>query len=68
MAAGLTPQRFSVVGYGEYRPIVANGRNGAPENRRVEVFLTPMLIPTGSGVQTVPPETVVQVEDDEPTK
>ena len=68
VAAGLTPQRFSVVGYGEYRPIVANGRNGAPENRRVEVFLTPMLIPTGSGVQTVPPETVVQVEDDEPTK
>lgn len=68
VAAGLTPQRFSVVGYGEYRPIVANGRNGAPENRRVEVFLTPMLIPTGSGVEVVPAETIVQVEDDEPTK
>lgn len=68
VAAGLSPQQFSVVGYGEFRPAVANGRNGAPENRRVEVFLTPMLIPTGSGVRTVPAETVVQVVDDEPTK
>ncbi|MGA1045504.1 MAG: OmpA family protein [Phycisphaerales bacterium] len=68
VAAGLSPQRFSVVGYGEYRPIVANARNGAPQNRRVEVFLTPMLIPTGSGAELVPAETIVQVEDDEPTK
>jgi len=65
---GVAPARFSVMGYGEFRPVVANGRNGAPENRRVEVFLTPMLVPGGPAGDDLS-ETIVQVEiEDEPTK
>jgi hypothetical protein len=65
---GVAPARFSVMGYGEYRPVAANGRNGSPENRRVEVFLTPMLVPSGPAGEELS-ETIVQVEvDDEPTK
>lgn len=68
VAAGVAPARFSVMGYGEYRPVAANGRNGSPENRRVEVFLTPMLVPSGPAADELS-ETIVQVEvDDEPTK
>jgi chemotaxis protein MotB len=40
--AGVDPIRIQVAGYGEYRPIVPNGRKGAAENRRVEIFLAPM--------------------------
>jgi len=66
---GVNPIRFSVVGYGEFRPVVANGKNGAPENRRVEVFLTPMLVPTG-GVPSAPAvtESTIVVVEEEPTK
>lgn len=51
--AGVQPGRMSVVGYGEYRPIVPNGQNGARENRRVEIYLTsptdtPAPSPAGS--------------------
>lgn len=38
---GVQPGRVEVAGFGEFRPIVANGPRGAAENRRVEVFLTP---------------------------
>ncbi len=40
--AGVNPDRIQVAGYGEHRPIVPNGAGGAPENRRVEIFLAPM--------------------------
>lgn len=40
--AGLAPSRIQVAGYGEYRPIVANGPRGAAENRRVEIYLAGM--------------------------
>lgn len=39
---GVPPVRTSVAGYGQYRPIVANGRLGAEKNRRVEIYLVPM--------------------------
>jgi chemotaxis protein MotB len=42
--AGVQAGRFQVAGYGEFRPIVANGARGARENRRVEIFLTPLTI------------------------
>lgn len=53
--AGVKAGRFQVAGYGEFRPIVVNGAKGARENRRVEVFLTPMSfdladIPEGGAV------------------
>jgi chemotaxis protein MotB len=38
---GIMADRFQVAGYGEFRPVVANGPKGARENRRVEVFLAP---------------------------
>ncbi len=36
----LNPERFSAVGYGEYRPLVSNGtEEGRVKNRRVEVLI-----------------------------
>ena len=36
----LTPQRFSVVGYGEYRPVASNDTSeGRQKNRRVEIVV-----------------------------
>ncbi|MCA9289647.1 MAG: OmpA family protein [Phycisphaerales bacterium] len=40
--AGVPAARIMVAGYGETRPIVPNGPNGAAQNRRVEIYLTPM--------------------------
>ncbi|MBT8484093.1 MAG: OmpA family protein [Phycisphaerales bacterium] len=42
VAAGVDPQRLQVAGYGEFRPVVANGAGGAAANRRVEIYLTTM--------------------------
>ena len=40
--AGISEQRMSVGGYGEFRPVEANGPRGSEANRRVEIFLVPM--------------------------
>ena len=45
--AGIEPTRVQVAGYGEFRPVAANGRRGATANRRVEILLAPM--PGGFG-------------------
>ena len=45
MSAGIDPARIQAAGWGEHRPIVANGKRGAAENRRVELFLSPMTDP-----------------------
>ena len=39
---GVSARRFQIAGYGEFRPVVVNGNKGATENRRVELFLTPL--------------------------
>jgi hypothetical protein len=39
---GVSARRFQVAGYGEFRPVVVNGAKGAAENRRVELYLTPL--------------------------
>jgi len=49
---GIEPVRIMVAGYGEFRPVVPNGSNGAAANRRVEVFLLPM--PTLSAMPPAP--------------
>ncbi len=41
---GVAAQRFQIAGYGEYRPIVPNGPTGASQNRRVELYLTPITM------------------------
>jgi chemotaxis protein MotB len=48
-SASVNPERMSVAGYGEYRPIVPNGPRGAEANRRVEIFLVPS---TATGLST----------------
>lgn len=72
---GVAANRFEVAGYGEYRPVVANGPRGALENRRVEIFLTPRLVPLqdvdASEPSTGRPTgatTSTTTTDDEPTK
>ena len=43
---GVGSNRFMIGGYGEFRPIATNARNGNEKNRRVEVYLVAM--PTNS--------------------
>jgi chemotaxis protein MotB len=42
-ANGLVPERASVRGFGEFRPIVPNepSKKGNPQNRRVEIYIVP---------------------------
>ena len=42
VAAGVDAARIQVAGYGEFRPIVANGAKGAAANRRVELVMVPL--------------------------
>ncbi|MBA7576532.1 Peptidoglycan-associated lipoprotein [subsurface metagenome] len=39
----IVPERMSVRGFGEYRPVVPNkpGKKGNPQNRRVEIYVVP---------------------------
>jgi chemotaxis protein MotB len=39
----IVPERMSVRGFGEYRPLVPNkpGKKGNPQNRRVEIYVVP---------------------------
>ena len=48
--AGVPESRMSILGYGQQRPVVANGPKGAEANRRVELFLVPI-----SAASTPPP-------------
>jgi chemotaxis protein MotB len=40
---GIDPERMSIRGFGEYRPMVPNepGKKGNPQNRRVEIYIVP---------------------------
>ncbi len=69
---GVSPNRFMVAGFGEYRPIVQNqGSRGAAENRRVEIFFRPMpasgVLPAGGQSEPekggVPAKPVTQPEE-----
>jgi chemotaxis protein MotB len=39
----VAPERMSIRGFGEYRPVAPNrpGRKGNPQNRRVEIYIVP---------------------------
>ncbi len=43
LSSGIAPDRASVRGFGEFRPIVPNepGKKGNPQNRRVEIYIVP---------------------------
>ena len=40
----LQPEKFSAIGYGEYRSIAPNDTEGKAKNRRVEVFILPLKV------------------------
>jgi chemotaxis protein MotB len=41
---GISPQRLSAIGYGEYRPVASNDNNeGRQMNRRVEIVILPQV-------------------------
>ncbi|MDA1105135.1 MAG: OmpA family protein [Planctomycetota bacterium] len=66
---GLTPNRFQIAGYGEFRPAVPNGPKGTAGNRRVEIFLRPMpMVIEAVIVEETVTTTPAPVADDEPTK
>ncbi len=44
---GVSPRRLSVIGYGEYRPVVPNTTpENMQKNRRVEIVILPRLVKT----------------------
>ena len=80
---GVQASRFLIAGYGEFRPTVPNGPNGAAQNRRVDVYLMPYFVamssdmspavgmPAGSAPGSSPasaPAAAPTKADDEPTK
>lgn len=77
---GVQATRFLVAGYGEFRPLVTNGANGAAQNRRVDIYLMPYFVPMtaaplADGTATpvsapvaAPASTQGLSADDEPTK
>lgn len=65
VSASVEPVRIQVAGYGEHRPVVENRPGGTPENRRVEVFLTPMPAVASLPVSRTPTATA---DSDEPMK
>jgi len=41
---GLSPERLSAIGFGEYRPVASNdAREGRQQNRRVEIVIQPKI-------------------------
>lgn len=49
---GISPERLSAIGYGEYRPLVSNEtKDGRKQNRRVEIVILPNItkVKGGSG-------------------
>jgi chemotaxis protein MotB len=62
VAGGVSAARFQIAGYGEFRPVVANGPRGATENRRVEIFLAPMPL------AMEPPPSAATAPTDSPTE
>ena len=60
--AGVDAVRIQVAGYGEFRPIVTNGKKGAAENRRVELVMVPKRPPIVSLLDT-PVQERTQIEE-----
>lgn len=55
---GLSPERVSAIGYGEYRPVASNEtRDGRQLNRRVEIVIFPQVTKTKERQETEVVET-----------
>ena len=49
---GISPERLSAIGFGEYRPVVSNDtREGRKLNRRVEIVIQPKVSKVKEGRQ-----------------
>ncbi|MFA5320146.1 MAG: OmpA family protein [Candidatus Omnitrophota bacterium] len=65
---GISPERLSAIGYGEYRPVASNdSKKGRQENRRVEIVILPKIDKVSESAATSEPEPV-NVEDTENLK
>lgn len=53
---GVSPERVLIGGFGEFRPLVENGRRGAAANRRVEIRLVPMPSMDVQQVEVIDPD------------
>ena len=53
---GVNPDRILIGGFGEFRPLVENGRRGAAANRWVEIRLAPMPVLDIESVEVVSPD------------
>lgn len=60
---GISPERLSAIGYGEYRPVVSNATvAGRKQNRRVEVVILPKI--TKASKDAVgEPETLIETSE-----
>jgi chemotaxis protein MotB len=69
---GVAPDRIMVGGYGEYRPVAANGPRGSAANRRVEIFLVATgeaaTAAEGTEATEAPSPASRPTADDEPLK
>ncbi|MBC01929.1 MAG: hypothetical protein CMJ34_01315 [Phycisphaerae bacterium] len=53
---GVSPERVLIGGFGEFRPLVENGRRGAAANRRVEIRLVPMPVLETEEIEVIEPD------------
>ncbi|MBL7081017.1 MAG: OmpA family protein [Candidatus Omnitrophica bacterium] len=62
---GISPQRASAVGYGEYQPVASNDtKEGKQLNRRVEVVILPKMIKVKETKDLEEPATVLEGEEE----
>lgn len=60
---GISPERLSAIGYGEYRPVASNdSRDGRKQNRRVEIVILPNVTKV-KGDSTAKPEQLKEPEE-----
>jgi len=60
---GISPERLSAIGYGEYRPVASNdSRDGRKQNRRVEIVILPNVTKV-KGETTASPEMMKEPEE-----
>lgn len=60
---GISPERLSAIGYGEYRPVASNEtKDGRKQNRRVEIVILPNItkVKGGLAVSSEPENPVAQ--------
>ncbi|TAM43303.1 hypothetical protein EPN54_00520 [bacterium] len=60
---GISPERLSAIGYGEYRPVASNdSKDGRKQNRRVEIVILPNVTKVKGG-ETPKPEQLKEPEE-----